>query len=87
MKAARLVVLSVALAAGGAAALLVGGGSDRKPAPPPVATPDTVDMLIAGSDIGVGTAVTTGNFQWQEWRKGVSPHTHPNMGMISELSK
>jgi pilus assembly protein CpaB len=76
MKAARLVVLSVALAAGGAAALLVGGGSDKKPAPPPVATLDTVDVLIAKSDIGIGTAVTTGDFQWQAWPAASTGSNH-----------
>jgi pilus assembly protein CpaB len=78
MKAARLVVLSVALAAGGAAALLVGGGSDKKPAPPPppAATLDTVDVLIAKSDIDMGTAVKPGDFQWQAWPAASTGSSH-----------
>ena len=60
MKAARIVVLGVALAAGGAAAFLVSSGDDKKPAPAPapVAQLPTVDVLIAKSDIGMGTAVS-----------------------------
>jgi pilus assembly protein CpaB len=78
MKAARLIVLLVALAAGGAAALLVGrGGEDRKTAsPPPVATRDPVDVLIAKSDIDMGTAVTTGDFQWQAWPAASTGSNH-----------
>jgi len=67
MKAARLVVLGVALAAGGVAAFLVAGG-DEKPqvvAAPP--TLETVDVLIAKGDIGMGRAVSPQDFQWQAW--------------------
>jgi pilus assembly protein CpaB len=69
MKAARIVVLAVALAAGGAAAFLVGSGDEQKaePAPAPVAQLPTVDVLIAKGDIGMGTAVSDQNFQWQAW--------------------
>jgi pilus assembly protein CpaB len=69
MKAARVVVLGVALAAGGAAAFLVSSGNDNKPktAPAPVVQLPTVDVLIAKGDIGMGTAVTTQDFQWQAW--------------------
>ena len=57
MKAARILVLGVALAAGGAAAFLVGSDDEKKPdAPPaPVAQLETADVLIAKSDIGMGT--------------------------------
>jgi pilus assembly protein CpaB len=68
MKAARIVVLSVALAAGGIAALLA--GRSEKPAPvveqaaPKV---DTVDVLVAKSDIGTGQTVSPSELQWQPW--------------------
>jgi pilus assembly protein CpaB len=67
MKAARLVVLGVALAAGGAAYML-----SRGPAPAPVktvmATPtETVDVLVAKTDIPVGRAVAVDNLAWQPW--------------------
>ena len=68
MKAARFVVLGIALVAGGAAAFLV-SGDDPKPvqAPAPVVQLATVDVLIAKGDINMGTAVGAQDFQWQQW--------------------
>ncbi len=68
MKAARLVVLGIALAAGGIAAVLASGG-EKKPeaAPAPVAQLDTVDVLVAKSDIGMGQSVGADSLQWQTW--------------------
>jgi pilus assembly protein CpaB len=61
-------VLVVALAAGGIAALLAG----RSDPPPqvlqaPVAPLETVDVLVAASDIGLGTTVSGNEFRWQTW--------------------
>jgi pilus assembly protein CpaB len=69
MKAARILVLGVALAAGGAAAFLVGTAEEEaKPeAPAPVVQFATVDVLIAKSDIGMGTAISSQDLQWQAW--------------------
>ncbi|HZQ12874.1 MAG TPA: Flp pilus assembly protein CpaB [Pseudolabrys sp.] len=73
MKAARIVVLSVALGAGGIAALLA--GRSEKPAPvvqqvaPKV---DTVDVLVAKSDIGTGQVVSPAELQWQPWPAGAA---------------
>jgi len=68
MKIARLVVLGVALAAGGIAALLAGRSDPPPPpAPPPVAKIDTVEILVAKSDIGMGQVVTANEMQWQIW--------------------
>ena len=68
MKAARLVVLGVAIAAGGLAALLA-SGSDDKPSEPakPVAALETVDILIAKSDIAMGQGVSAQDIGWQAW--------------------
>ena len=71
MKAARLIVLGVALAAGGMAAFLV-TGEEEKPkevAPAPVVQRiPTVDVLIAKVDIPMGTAVKAAqDLHWQEW--------------------
>ncbi|MGH6682643.1 MAG: Flp pilus assembly protein CpaB [Pseudolabrys sp.] len=68
MKAARLVVLTVAIAAGGVAALLAG----RSEKPPEVKTAPapkvaTVDVLVAKADIGMGQRVSPSDVQWQEW--------------------
>ena len=68
MKAARILVLGVALAAGGAAAFLVGSDEEKKPeAPAPVVQFETTDVLIAKSDIGMGTAISSQDLQWQAW--------------------
>jgi len=70
MKAARLVVLGIALVAGGGAALLVAGGDAPAPtteAPAPVVQLPTVDVLIAKADINMGSAVNAMDFQWQQW--------------------
>jgi len=69
MKVARILILGVALAAGGAAAYLV-----KTDEPPPAAAPpaptvavETDDVLVAGSDIGVGQAVSPQTLRWQTW--------------------
>jgi pilus assembly protein CpaB len=67
MNTARIVVLAVALGAGGVAAYLA-SGSDNKPAPTaPVAQLQTVDVLVAKSDIGLGQTVMPDDMQWQTW--------------------
>jgi pilus assembly protein CpaB len=67
MNTARIVVLTVALGAGGIAAYLA-SGSDNKPAPTePVAQLQTVDVLVAKSDIGLGQTVMPDDMQWQTW--------------------
>jgi pilus assembly protein CpaB len=73
MKAARLVVLGIALAAGGIAAMLASGG-EKKPeaAPAPVAQLDTVDVLVAKSDIGMGQSVGADSLQWQTWPRATA---------------
>jgi len=69
MKAARLVVLVVAVAAGGVAALLAGRSGDEPPAPAPAPTTqiDTVDVLVAKTDIALGQGVSAQDMQWQVW--------------------
>ncbi len=67
MKAARLIVLGVAVAAGGLAALLAGRSGDRTPPPAPVVQLATVDVLVAKSDIGQGTVVKPDELRWQLW--------------------
>lgn len=68
MKAARLVVLTVALAAGGVAAMLAGRSDKPAPVKPQVtAKVDTVDILVAKTDIPMGQVVSSGEMQWQAW--------------------
>jgi pilus assembly protein CpaB len=65
MNNARIVVLTIAVGAGGIAAYLA-SGSD-KPAAEPVVQLQTVDVLVAKSDIGLGQTVTPDHMQWQTW--------------------
>jgi pilus assembly protein CpaB len=67
MNTARIVVLTIAVGAGGVAAYLA-SGSDPKPQPTePVAQLQTVDVLVAKSDIGLGQPVGPADLQWQTW--------------------
>jgi pilus assembly protein CpaB len=67
MKAARIVVLAVALGAGGVAAYLASGSKEPPPAPAPVVQIDTVDILVAKGDINMGQVVSAQDIQWQVW--------------------
>jgi pilus assembly protein CpaB len=77
MKAARIVVLGIAVAAGGLAALLMAGGSEpppRAPAVAPVAKFNTAEVLVTRKDIGIGQSIAAADFAWQEWpAASVSP--------------
>jgi len=72
MKAARVVVLTVAVAAGGVAALLA--GRSDKPAVPMVMAPksDTVDVLVAKVDLPRGQTISPAEVSWQEWPAGTA---------------
>jgi pilus assembly protein CpaB len=67
MKAARIVVLTVAIAAGGIAALLAGRSKAPEVKPEAAVKVDTVDVLVARADIPMGQAVTPADIQWQAW--------------------
>src|ERR1700676_50556 len=76
MNIARIVVLPIALSACGVAAYLV-SASDNKPAGPvePVAQLQTVDVLVAKSDIGLGQTVAQADMQWQTWPAATAGNT------------
>jgi pilus assembly protein CpaB len=65
MKPARIIVLVIAVVAGGIAALLA-GRSDPPP-PAPVVQIETAEVLIAASDIGLGSTVAAQDMRWQLW--------------------
>lgn len=67
MKAARIIVLGVAVIAGGLAALLASRPEKKEAPPPPVARIDTVEVLVAKADIGIGHAITEPELGWQLW--------------------
>ena len=73
MKAARLVVLGVAVAAGGIAAYLAAGS--KAPPPPPVAAApplETVEVLVAKSDLSRGQVIEGQDIGWQTWPKAAA---------------
>jgi pilus assembly protein CpaB len=93
MKAARLVVLGIALVAGGGAALLVSDDDTPAPtaeAPAPVTQLATVDVLIAKADINMGSAVNAMDFQWQQWPAATTGASYilkkDRPGAVEELS-
>src|SRR6202165_956016 len=67
MNTARIVVLTIAVGAGGVAAYLASGSDSKPPPSEPVAQLQTVDVLVAKSDIARGEPVGAGDVQWQTW--------------------
>src|ERR1700733_5417727 len=66
MNTARIVVLTIAVGAGGVAAYLASGSDPKAPAEPAVQL-QTVDVLVAKNDIGLGQSVTAEDVLWQTW--------------------
>src|SRR4051794_37220729 len=67
MNTARILVLIIALSAGGVAAYLASGFENKSQPSAPIAQLQTVDVLVAKSDIGLGHSVTPEDLQWQTW--------------------
>src|SRR5882762_445068 len=67
MYTARIVVLTIALGAGGVAAYHARGFDTKSLPNEPVVQLQTVDVLVAKSDIGLGQSVSPENLQWQTW--------------------
>ncbi|WKA29461.1 Flp pilus assembly protein CpaB [Bradyrhizobium roseum] len=67
MNTARIAVLSIALGAGGIAAYLASGSNDNPAPAQPVVQMQTVDILVAKADIGLGQSVKPDDLQWQAW--------------------
>jgi len=84
MKAARLVVLGVAVAAGGIAAYLAAGSKPPPPPPPVAAAPplETVDVLVAKSDLSRGQVIANQDIGWQTW-----PAAAANPGFIRKSDR
>src|SRR3954468_2841009 len=74
MITARIIVLTIALAAGGVAAYLASGYENKSVPVQPVAQLPTVDVLIAKSDIGLGQSVRPEDLQWQTWPAATASH-------------
>jgi pilus assembly protein CpaB len=87
MNNARIVVLTIAVGAGGVAAYLA-SGSDDKPLPvAPVAQLQTVDVLVAKSDIGLGQTVMPEDLLWQNWPAASASSTFIRRSERPEASK
>jgi pilus assembly protein CpaB len=67
MKAARIVVLGIAVAAGGLAAILAGSYESAPPPPPQVVQVPTTEILVAKNDLGMGTALGPQDIEWTTW--------------------
>ena len=74
MKPAQIVVLGVALGAAGIAAYLMAGSEPPPaPAPAPVAAQiETLEILVAKTDINMGQVVSPNELQWQAWPASAS---------------
>ena len=75
MNRARIVVLTIAVGAGGVAAYLASGSDSKPPPAEPVAQLQTVDVLVAKADIGLGQTVTPNDMQWQTWPAAAASNT------------
>ena len=82
MNTARIAVLGIAIVAGGIAAYLASGSSDTSAPAQPVVQMQTVDILVAKSDIGLGQSVKPDDLQWQTW-----PAATASSSFISRASK
>ena len=74
MNTARIVVLTIALLAGGVAAYLASGSDYRSRPTEPVAQIQTVEVLVAKADIGLGQSVSLENLEWQTWPAATASH-------------
>src|SRR6202171_5332711 len=86
MNTARIVVLTIAVGAGGIAAYLA-SGSDNKPPAEPVARLQTVDVLVAKSDIGLGQTVAPEDLQRQTWPAGTASNNFIRSNERPEAAK
>src|SRR5690349_24172939 len=87
MKTAQIAVLSIALGAGGVAAYLA-RGTDDKPAPAqPVAQLQTVEVLVAKNEIGLGQSVKPDDLQWQTWPAQAASNTFIKRGDRPDANK
>jgi pilus assembly protein CpaB len=75
MNTARIVVLAIALSAGGVAAYLASGSDNKPPPTAPVAELQTVDVLVAKADIGLGQTLTSNDVFWQSWPASTTSST------------
>ncbi len=84
MKAARFVVLGVAIAAGGVAAMLAGRSRQPEAPPPAPQMPalETVDVLVAKTDLDRGQVLGSADIGWQTW-----PRAAANANFVTKAAR
>ena len=87
MYTSRIVVLIIALGAGGVAAYLGRGLDEKSPPAAPVVQLQTVDVLVAKSDIGLGQSVAPENLQWQTWPAATASNSFIHRNKRPEATK
>src|SRR5512138_1955302 len=87
MNNARIAVLAIAIGAGGIAAYLASGSSDQPAPAQPVAQMQTVDVLVAKADIGLGQSVKADDLQWQAWPAATASGSFINRASKAEAVK
>jgi pilus assembly protein CpaB len=80
MNTARIVVLTIALGAGAVAAYLASGSDNKTATAIPVPQLQTVDVLVAKADIGLGHALKPDDLQWQTWPASTASNTFIRRG-------
>jgi pilus assembly protein CpaB len=80
MNTARIVVLTIAVGAGGVAAWLASGSDNTPASSAPVVQLQTVDVLVAKIDIGLGQSVKAEDLQWQTWPAATASTTFIKRG-------
>lgn len=87
MNTARIVVLTIAVGAGGIAAYLASGSGEKSAPAAPVAQLQTVDILVAKSDIALGQSVKPEDLQWQTWPAATASGQFINRGSKADAVK
>jgi pilus assembly protein CpaB len=67
MKTARVVVLGLTVLAAGGVAYVVNGLTAPEPVKVAAPVSDTMRILVAATDLNVGTALGESDIRWQEW--------------------
>ncbi|MEJ2373871.1 MAG: Flp pilus assembly protein CpaB [Pseudolabrys sp.] len=90
MKSARIIVLTVALAAGGVSALLAGRSGKSGPPEKTAHNVSSSEILVAKKDLSTGTKILPQDLQWQAWPATVKSknfiHKDKRPGAITKLS-
>ncbi|MBR1147611.1 hypothetical protein JQ567_30420 [Bradyrhizobium sp. AUGA SZCCT0431] len=82
MNTARIVVLTIAIGAGGIAAYLASGSDHLPAAPEPVAQLQTIDILVARGDIGLGQPLKPEDMQWQSGTLSLALRSIADINMV-----